>query len=100
MSIRSTLIAAAIGAAFAGLLGGGAMYHWQHAKVKVAEEAARTAQDALRRQQATVVYRDRIRVVHDRAAASQQAALAAAVASAPEWANQPVPQEVQDALAH
>lgn len=93
------IIAALVALILACGLGAGAVYHWQHAKVQAAEKARDEAQAALKRQKTTVVYREKLRVVHEAAKAQETASLAAAVASAPDWANTPVPKEVQDALA-
>lgn len=64
-----------------------------------AVQAVETAQRAAKKVAAVSVLRERKRATTGAAAASAGASLAAAVASAPDWANTPVPQEVQDALA-
>ena len=71
-----------------------------HIRVELvqAREAARTAQEALKRTQATLVYREKLRAATAREQASARASLAAAAASNPTWAAEAVPQEVQSAL--
>lgn len=64
-----------------------------------AQEAVKTAQAAAKKVAAVSVFRERQRDATGASAASAGASLAAAVASAPDWANTPVPKEVQDALA-
>ncbi len=66
-----------------------------------AEERARTAQVALAQVQATLAHRERLRRSTARREALAGHALSAAIASTPkaqEWASQPVPEEIQDAL--
>ena len=69
-----------------------------HNEASTARAEARTAQEALKRTQATLAHRERLRAATAREAASARASLAATAASNPTWANTPVPQEVQDAL--
>lgn len=64
-----------------------------------AQEQLRSAQAAAKKVAAVSVLREKTRAATGARAASAGASLAAAVASAPDWANTPVPKEVQDALA-
>lgn len=68
------------------------------AELVQARQEAKTAQEALKRTQATLAYREKLRAATARQEASARASLAAAAASNPAWANTPVPKEVQDAL--
>jgi hypothetical protein len=70
-----------------------------HARVAVAEQAAKTAQDALKKRAATSARRERDRAASARAAASAALSLQNALTAQPEWRDQPVPEEVQRALA-
>ena len=74
-------------------------YHRARTELAQAQEAVKTAQAALKRLQATSALRGNLRAATARETASRAAALEAAAASAPEWRDTPVPQEVQDALA-
>lgn len=80
------------------LLGGSAYIVHLRSELAQAEQAAKTAQEALKRTQATLAYREKLRAATARRGASARASLAAAAASNPTWASAPVPQEVQDAL--
>ncbi len=82
-----------------GLLVGGCLYIGHlRSEVRTARQEATKAQEALKRTQATLAYREKLRASSARAEASARASLAAAAASNPTWAAAPVPQEVQDAL--
>ena len=78
-------------------LGGGYIGHLR-AELHSAQEATRTAQEALKKAQATLVYRERLRASTARQTASAQASLQGATASAPAWASTSTPTEVQHAL--
>lgn len=69
-------------------------------RLDLAESRAATQQalQATKRLQATLVFREKKNAATARAAASAASSLAAAASAAPAWANQPVPQEIQDAL--
>ena len=96
MSIAYRLAALALTLA-ALVLGGWYIGHLR-AELHSAQEATRTAQAALKKTQATLAYREKLRAATARESASAQASLRAAAASNPTWANTQVPQEVQDAL--
>lgn len=96
MSIGYRYLAALI--LIAGLLFVGWDYSRLRTKLHVAEEAAKTAQAALQKQKATQVFRDRVRVLHADLAASEVQRLDKALDLNKDWASQPVPQEVQDAI--
>ena len=95
--------------ALAGLLalsGGLGWLSWQQratigavrAEQTALQDALEGAQEARKRDQATLVARERQRAVTDRSEALQRASVDAAVSNNKDWASQPVPQEVQDAL--
>lgn len=67
-------------------------------EIATAQAATKTAQDALKRERRANALREQRRAATARAEATATASLAAAVASHPQWADAPVPQEVQDAL--
>lgn len=73
--------------------------HRQIGATAVAREEARTAQEGLEKLQATSARRERQRAATARQEAAARHRLDAALAKSPEWADQPVPQEIQDALA-
>ena len=76
----------------------GAYTQHLRASLDEAQEAARTAQEALKRTQATLAYRDRLRAQERASRAASEAAVQAALASAPDWAGTETPKEVQDAV--
>lgn len=80
-----------------GLLG--FLLYRQIGATAVAQEAARTAQAGLHKLQATSVSREKKRAATARSEALAEQRLDAAIKEVPEWADQPVPQEIQDALA-
>lgn len=84
--------------ALSAFVGGCAYIVHLRSELAQAEQAAKTAQEALKRTQATLAYREKLRATTARLEASARASLAAAAASNPDWASAPVPQEVQDAL--
>lgn len=77
----------------------GFLLYRQIGATAVAQEAARTAQAGLQRLQATSVSREKKRAATARSEALAEQRLEAAIKEVPEWADQPVPQEIQDALA-
>jgi hypothetical protein len=74
-------------------------YSRQRAALAEARKEAQTAQADLKRLQATSALRERKRVATTAAAASATVSLNTALVAAPEWADTPVPKEIQDALA-
>ena len=81
-----------------GLVLCGAYIGHLHNQTRQARAEARTAQEALKRTQATLAHREKLRAATGRATASARASLQAAEAAHPDWASTPVPKEVQDAL--
>ncbi len=69
------------------------------AETAQAQESLKTAQALRKKDAATSVLRERLRAADAASAASAGRRLEAAVEAAPAWADQPVPQEVRDALA-
>lgn len=63
------------------------------------KDALDAAQETSKKLAAVSVFRENLRVVAATKRAAQMASVAAAVASAPVWASEEVPKEVQDALA-
>lgn len=79
----------------------GAVWDYLHLRTKLAQaqEQLKAAQATTKRLQATSVFRERKRAATAASAASAGHSVEQALAAQPDWANQPVPQEVQDALA-
>lgn len=73
---------------------------WRGALNEKAQAEAATAKyvKALKAADAATTYRGDLLAKRKVQAAAQAASVSAALASAPDWANAPVPQEVQDAL--
>lgn len=69
------------------------------ADLVVARADAEVAKESLKRLQATSTQRAKSRVRTDKSSAVTEKRVQAALDKAPEWRDQPVPQEVQDALA-
>lgn len=88
-ALAVTLLALALGGWYIGHL---------RSELSEARAQAKTAQAALKKTQATLALREKLRTATAREGASARASLAAAAASNPTWATAPVPQEVQDAL--
>jgi Flp pilus assembly protein TadB len=94
-----------IAALLLGLVAGTAFY-WLagersrlRAEIEVLQTQKKTAQDALKKAEATSAYLRRKNAATARAAASATRSLERSLAAQPVWADQPVPKEVQDALA-
>jgi hypothetical protein len=68
------------------------------AELQQSREATKRALAAQKRADAALVSVRRKNAASDRAAASARASLAESLAAAPEWAQQPVPPAVQEAL--
>lgn len=68
-------------------------------ELETAREAAKTAQAAEKKVRTVVVYRERVRAARAAETASVAASAAVALDANRAWADEPVPQEVQDALA-
>lgn len=90
--------ALAVGLALLALVGGVRYTLHLRDKVQVLEVRAEQAEKALKRTQATWAKREKDRAATARLVASTVASTEAALAAAPEWADAPVPKEVQDAL--
>lgn len=91
----------------AALVGLGALGSWRfmvpklaaaRAQVTALEEQVKTAAEQRKTDQATLARLAQKNAATARAAASARASLRAALAAQPEWAAQPVPKEVRDAL--
>lgn len=83
-----------------GLVGAlGYDYHRVRGELTTAREAAKTARQAEQKVRTVIVYREKLRAAAAAESASAAASVASALAANPDWAKQPVPQEVQDALA-
>lgn len=81
----------------AGLLGV-ALWHTA-GQMAVVRADLKTAQGAAKKTARASVYREKLRATTGALAASAGISVTTAAASAPEWRDTPVPQEVQDALA-
>lgn len=68
-------------------------------KLTATEKALQTAQDARKRDARASAAREKARAATAQSAASAAHSLDKALAAQPEWAEQPVPKEVRDALA-
>lgn len=69
------------------------------AEVAEAQKTLQIVQDQRKKDRATSVFREKLRAAEAAQAASQAIAVDRALVAQPEWAETPVPQEVQDALA-
>lgn len=97
MRIAYRIAALAVVLALLGALGYD--YSRLRGELKTAREATKTAQEGEQKVRTVVVYRERLRVTTAAETASMAASAAVALAANRAWADEPVPQEVQDALA-
>lgn len=97
MRIAYRIAAVAVVLALVGALGYD--YSRLRGELKTAREATKTAQVAEKRVRTVVVYRERVRITRAAETASVAASAAVALDQNRAWADEPVPKEVQDALA-
>jgi hypothetical protein len=98
-AVRNAYWLAALAVALAAIFGLAMDARRIRGELTTAQEAAKTAQAALKRVERATALREVKRAATDSAAASAAARLETALAAERPWAEQPVPKEVQDALA-
>ena len=83
----------------AGLIAGLGWATWHYrARAAQAEQALETAQEAAKRTQATLTFREGLRARHEAVRALQRVRLDAVLAAEHDWGDTPVPTDVQTEL--
>jgi len=97
MPLTYRLIALAVVLGLVGALGYD--YNRLRGQLKTAQEAAKSARQSEQKVRTVIVYREKLRAATAAETTEKAASAAATLEKYQDWANTPVPKEVQDALA-